>query len=158
MAEVKTNESKTVALTLTLLEKYRFEIDFGDFGKILSDEPSPLGENQGPNPARLLAAAVGNCLAASLVFAIRKFREEPGQVSAAVKATLDREEGRWRVSHIAVELHLGNNANSIPHIQRALAQFEDFCVVTQSVRKGIAVDVKVIDKTGAILEVPHLNK
>ncbi|MFC7002908.1 hypothetical protein ACFQMB_16630 [Pseudobowmanella zhangzhouensis] len=34
----------------------------------------------------------------------------------------------------------------MPHLQRALAQFEDFCIVTQSVRSGIDVTVNVTDK------------
>lgn len=32
-----------------------------------------------------------------------------------------------------------------------LAQFEDFCVVTQSVRQGIEVDVEVLDGEGRVL-------
>jgi uncharacterized OsmC-like protein len=145
------SEAQTVELQLKLLDKYRFEIDFSEFGKIISDEASPLGENAGPNPSRLLAAAVGNCLAASLLFAIRKFKEDPGPVTAKVKATLDRKGKYLRVVHIEVELQLGNHAESIPHLQRALAQFEDFCIVTQSVRKGIAVDVRVIDSQGVLV-------
>ena len=33
-------------------------------------------------------------------------------------------------------------------IERVMAQFEEFCIVTQSVREGIAVDVTVIDADG----------
>jgi hypothetical protein len=32
-----------------------------------------------------------------------------------------------------------------------LAQFEDFCIVTQSVRQGIEVAVTVVDGDGAVL-------
>jgi hypothetical protein len=35
-----------------------------------------------------------------------------------------------------------------------LAQFEDFCIVTQSVRAGIQVDVTVIDREGTVLKAP----
>ena len=145
------DEAKTFELQLNLVDKYKFEIDFSEFGKIISDETPPLGDGNGPNPSRLLAAAVGNCLAASLLFAIRKFKEEPGKVVAKVKATVDREDKRWRITHIGVTLQLGNTAEAIPHLQRALAQFEDFCIVTQSVRHGVPVDVSVIDAAGKIL-------
>lgn len=145
------SEAKTFEFTLRLLEKYRFELDFGEFGQLETDEPSPLGDGDGPNPARLLAASVANCLAASLIFAIRKFREEPGAVSAKVQASIDRVEKFWRVVNIRVELTLGNRAENIPHLQRALAQFEDFCVVTQSVRHGIPVEVTVHDAEGKVL-------
>jgi len=146
------SEAQTVELQLKLLDKYRFEIDFSGCGKIVADEGPPLGDGAGPNPAHLLAAAVGNCLAATLLFSIRKFKEDPGLVTAKVKATLDREGKYLRVVHIAVELQLGNHGESIPHLQRALAQFEDFCTVTQSVRKGIAVDVRVLDSQGVLVK------
>jgi hypothetical protein len=35
-----------------------------------------------------------------------------------------------------------------------LAQFEDFCIVTQSVRQGIKVDVSIRDGEGKLLPVP----
>jgi len=35
-----------------------------------------------------------------------------------------------------------------------LAQFEDFCIVTQSVRQGIAVDVSLRDGDGTLLTLP----
>jgi hypothetical protein len=36
-------------------------------------------------------------------------------------------------------------------LERVLGQFEDFCIVTQSVRAGIAVDVRVVDAEGVDL-------
>lgn len=139
------------AVQLKLLEGYRFEIDFGDMGQIFSDETPPLGDATGPNPSRLLAASVANCLAASLLFAIRKFKEDPGQVSALVRGELERQDGRWRIGQLAVELQLGVAAANIEHLERVLAQFENFCVVTQSVRQGIAVNVAVKDASGTVL-------
>jgi uncharacterized OsmC-like protein len=139
-------------IRLRLLDNYLFEIDFGEFGNLISDEPPPLGGGEGPNPVRLLAASVGNCLAASLVFAIRKFKEEPGEVSATVNGELERREGRWRVASIQVRITLGNRADAIPHLERALQQFEEFCVVTQSVRDGIPVQVEVVDAAGVVVK------
>jgi uncharacterized OsmC-like protein len=60
-------EEKTFSVKLKLLEKYLFEIDFGEFGKFMTDEPTPLGDGEGPVPSALLAASVANCLAASLL-------------------------------------------------------------------------------------------
>ncbi len=145
-------ESPQFSVQLTLVEGYKFLVDFGDMGQLFSDEPEPLGLGEGPNPARLLAASVANCLAASLVFAIRKFKEDPGTVSATVKGALERQEGRWRIGNLNVVLKLGNSSDAMPHLERALAQFENFCVVTQSVRQGIAVDVLVLDAAGNSLQ------
>ncbi len=145
------SESNSFSVQMRLLEGFKFEIDFGSAGQILTDEPPPLGDGEGPNPSRLLAAAVANCLAASLLFAIRKFKEDPGQVSAQVRGDLERQEGRWRISKLSVELNLGTEAMTIPHLERALSQFENFCVVTQSVRQGIEVSVSVRDSNGDLL-------
>ena len=56
-------------------QDFQFEIDFGE-GKpsLLGDEGPPLGQGAGPTPVQLLAAAVGNCMADSLLFALRKFK------------------------------------------------------------------------------------
>lgn len=144
-------EQPQFSVRLRLLDGYKFEIDFGDAGQLLSDESPPLGAGEGPNPSRLLAAAVANCLAASLLFAVRKFKEDPGQIRAEVHGELERQEGRWRIGKLQVELQLGADAAAIPHLERALSQFENFCVVTQSVRQGIEVTVQVRDRDGQLL-------
>ena len=57
-----------------------------------------------------------------------------------------------RIKTIDVVLKLGQPAAALQHLDRALAQFEDFCTVTQSVRSGIEVNVQVHDATGARLK------
>jgi hypothetical protein len=49
---------------------------------------------------------------------------------------------------------LGKGAGPNPsrHLDRVLAQFEDFCVVTQSVRSGFPVSVTVRDGDGKVLK------
>jgi hypothetical protein len=41
-------------------------------------------------------------------------------------------------------------------LDRILAQFEDFCVVTQSVRTAIPVDVRVLDNAQTVLGNPAI--
>lgn len=144
-------ENPTFEVKLELIDNYKFTVDFGDFGAITTDEPAPLGDGEGPNPSRLLAASVANCLAASLMFAVRKFKGDPGQVSATVSGGLERVDGRWRITQMAVALHLGKAGGAIDKLERVLSQFEEFCVVTQSVRAGIEVDVSVFDSDGVQL-------
>ena len=141
-------EEKQFSVRVTLLENYVFQIDFGEFGYLVSDEPPPLGDGEGPNPARLLAASVVNCLAASLLFAIRKQKGDAGELTATISGKLDRVDGRWRIVAMQAELHLAGDTASMPHLDKALAQFEDFCVVTQSVKAGIDVTVSVYDRDG----------
>lgn len=144
---------KEIRLTLTQLDGYGFRVDFGDgLPELLTDEPSPLGNDRGPNPSRLLLAAVANCLSASLIFALRKFKNAPGPLTATVTSALARNEaGRWRIPRAKVALQLAEGSEAHAQIERVLAQFEAFCVVTQSVRDGIEVDVEVRDSTGKLI-------
>lgn len=142
------SENPGFSVSVKLLENYIFQVDFGDFGYLVTDEPEPLGNSEGPNPARLLAASVVNCLAASLLFAIRKQKGEPGDVTATINGKLERVEKRWRIVAMQADLHLPGDPDKMPNLDKALAQFEDFCVVTQSVKAGIDVAVNVFDRDG----------
>ena len=136
---------------------YRFEARFDRAGipNLITDEAAPLGRDAGPNPARLLAVAVANCLAASLLFALRKFKSDPQSVDAsAVVSVVRNAQNRLRIGSIDVELRLGIDRAVAPMLERALAQFEDFCIVTQSVRSAIPVTVRVLDRAGGILKAP----
>ena len=143
-----------VTVDLKQEKDYRFAIDFAAGIPVLyGDETPPLGGGSGPNPAQLLAAAVGNCMSDSLLFALRKFKQNPEPIRTTVAATIDRNaENRLRVQHIEVKLMLGAAASSLAHLERALAQFEEFCTVGQSVRQGIPVTVEVYDSEGARLK------
>jgi len=148
------SDEQSIELSLEQITDYEFRLRFDDTDApdLLTDEPAPLGHGAGPNPSRLLLAAVANCLSASLLFSLRKFRNDPGKLTAHARATLARNEhGRWRVQRIEVELAMGAAASSLEHLDRLLAQFEDFCVVTESVRQGIEVQVRVRDGSGALL-------
>jgi organic hydroperoxide reductase OsmC/OhrA len=129
---------------------FRVKFDWPDNPDLLLDEPEPLGNRHGPNAARLVAAAVGNCLSASLVFCLRsKFKQNPGPLRASVTGQLARnEQGRIRVGGLAVRIELAEEASVLQHLDRCMAQFEDFCVVTESIRHGIPVSVEVVDAAG----------
>ena len=144
-------------IELTQIADYRFETRFDDpaVPVLITDELAPLGANAGPNPSRLLATAVANCLAASLLFALRKFKNDAGRLRAVATAHMIRNpQNRLRIGGIAVDLHLDVSASEIAMLDRILVQFEEFCVVTQSVRAAIPVDVRVLDKIGTVLK-PH---
>ncbi|MHB8308900.1 MAG: OsmC family protein [Metallibacterium sp.] len=149
--------SDELRLHISQVGDYAFRIEFEgtQLQALLSDEPSPLGHDEGPNPSRLLLAAIGNCMAASLVFALRKFKNQPGPITASVRATPERNaEGRWRIARAEIELRLAEPGEHHAQLERILQQFENFCVVTQSVREGIAVAARVLDSSGKQLHPP----
>lgn len=138
---------------LTQESGYRFANRFEGLPVLYSDEPAPLGTGTGPSPMQLLAAAVGNCLAASLLFALKKFHQSPEPIRAAAVAIEGRNEHkRLRVQRIDVRLTVGVPAASLENLERVLERFEEYCTVTASVRQAIPVNVEVHDSTGARLK------
>lgn len=134
---------------------YGFKVRFDgtDLEPLLVDESAPLGEGRGPTPSAMLLTSVANCLSASLLFALRKFKNAPGPIRAEIVGARERNaEGRWRIPRAKVTIHLSDKAESFEHLGRVLAQFEQFCVVTQSVREGVDVSVEVRDADGNVLQ------
>ncbi len=138
-------ETREFAVQLQLEEGYRFSVDFGQaFPALIMDEPEPLGRGQGPNAARVLGAAIGNCLGASLLFCLQRSKVEVRELRVEVAGTIERnEQGRLRIGGVRVRLMPGIAAGERERIERCLGIFEDYCIVTQSVRQGIDVQVEV---------------
>jgi organic hydroperoxide reductase OsmC/OhrA len=142
-------------LELVQRQDYEFTVRFDRPGmpELPMDAQPPLGHGHGPDAERLIGAAVANCLAASLLFCLQgKFKNTPGPLRAQVRGELTRNaQGRLRIGRLDVTIRLGDDAESLNHLDRCLAQFEDFCTVTESVRQGIAVGVRVVDAQGQAL-------
>lgn len=139
---------------LTQQQDYRFEVRFGaGMPALMADEPAPLGSGSGPSPVQLLCAAVGNCLSDSLLFALRKFKQQPEPLRCSVQAEVGRNaEGRLRVLKLNARLELGVPAAKLEHLDRVLGSFESYCTVTQSIAQGIQVETEVWDAAGARLK------
>lgn len=133
---------------------YRFRASFPgtELEELLVDEPAPLGEGRGPNPSRLLALAVVDCLSASLLFCLSKSRVEARDLRASAAGRMERNErGRWRIAGIDVVIVLDVDDQDRPRLEKCLKLFEDFCVVTASVRQGVPISVRVEDPDGTVL-------
>ena len=134
------------AIDVSRIDGYEFRVRFDkpELGELHLDEPPPLGKDAGPNPSRVLAAAVGTCLSASLLFCLSKARVAVAGLTSEVEVELVRNEARrLRVGRIEVTLH-PELAETSETLSKCLGEFEDFCVVTQSVREGLDVRVKVV--------------
>ena len=137
---------KTSRTTLAREEGYRFRVRFDSEGMpdLITDEGPPLGEGKGPNPSRLLATAVGNCLAASLLFCLGKARLSVDGLEAEVLMEFTRNaEGRLRIADIQVRLLPHWTEETAAKARRCLEIFEDFCPVTHVVRYGVPIKVSV---------------
>jgi uncharacterized OsmC-like protein len=146
--------AETLSVTITQQQNYQFLVDFGEgMPSLLADEPAPLGQGEGPAPTHMLLAAVANCLSASLLFSLQKFKQDAGGMTARATCSVERNERkRLRIAHIDVAIQLAKDGAELAHLDRVLAQFEDFCTVTQSVQAGIPVRISVTDGKGLRLE------
>lgn len=125
---------------------YKFEITFDELPgqKIVSDESKPIGNNEGVTAAMMLAGAAGHCLSSSLLFCLEKSRVTAKDLSTDVEMTLERNErGRWRVNEIKVNLKPTVDIVDAEKLERCKGIFQDFCIVSASIRDGIKIDVEV---------------
>ncbi len=80
---------------------------------------------------------------------MRKFKPAPGTLRAEVTGELTRnEQGRRRIGRYDLTICLADEAGAIQHCDRCPTQFEDYCVVTGSVRRGIPAGVRIVDPGG----------
>lgn len=139
-------ETVEATVRLTQQARYRFlvEMDRPQW-TFTVDEPPPLGEGAGPNPARLVATAIGHCLSSSLLYCLERARAEGAHLETTVHVELRRNDrGRWRISGVRATV----DVRSLPPLARAALErcrsiFEDYCIVTASVRQGIPVETVV---------------
>lgn len=146
MADQQAQIVHEFTISMKQLDNFEFEVRFDKehYSPLRMDEPEPLGRDAAPNASRVLAAAIGNCLTASLLFCTRKARVEPGPMETRVHVKLSRNErGRLRIAGVEVEIDARFAPGEREKAARCLELFEDFCVVTQSVREGIPVAVRV---------------
>jgi uncharacterized OsmC-like protein len=143
-------------LSLQREEDYRFRVRFDSDGvpDFVTDEAPPMGRGAGPNPCDLLGAAVGSCLASSLLFCYRKSRVDIHDLTVDIVMTLSRNEaGRQRISDIRVEISPEMGSADRDRVDRCTELFESFCTVTESIRQGIHVTIdlkpRVIETSGS---------
>ncbi len=148
------SDSNRFTIHLEHLEDYSFKVkfDWDDVDDLLLDEPQPLGHEQGPNASRLLAAAAANCLSASLLFCAHKSDVPAAGLHTEVSGTIVRnDKGRLRVGGLEVRITINEEIQASRRLTRCLDLFEDFCVVTASLRQGIPVTVQILDVNGKLL-------
>jgi uncharacterized OsmC-like protein len=88
------SERSVFVTHLNRVRDYQFKVKFDLPGmpELLADESEPLGKNAGPNPSRLLSAAVGGCLSSSLLFCLSKERIAVNDLKTSVETVIQRSE------------------------------------------------------------------
>jgi uncharacterized OsmC-like protein len=141
------DEEKGFKVSMKRDEGFVFSVDFGIDGvdTFKMDEPKPVGNDVGPGASKVLAAAMGNCLAASLLFCLQKARAEVGDIDTKVEGKMRRNEnGRWRIREVNIEINPEIDLGKFQsQFDRCNSLFEDFCIVSKSIEEGIPINVEV---------------
>jgi uncharacterized OsmC-like protein len=132
-------------VTLERNARYQFIVRVGEtIPEFIIDEDPPLGDGRGPSPEALLGASIGSCLASSLLFCLEKARVTVDKLRVRIDVhKMRNERGRLRIGSIRVGLDAQVPEEHRERFERCRSIFEDYCVVTESVRHGIPVDVDV---------------
>jgi len=139
--------SGIITTKLKLIKNYEFKVSFGsgETYELLVDEKKPIGEGKGPSPTQLLSTAIGHCLGSSLIFCLKKAQVQLEALETTVETDVSRnEEGRLRVNSINAKIHLKVSNETQHKLPTCLRVFKNYCTVTQSVIKGIPVNVSFI--------------
>jgi uncharacterized OsmC-like protein len=142
---IMSDEEKIFEVSMKRNERFQFSIDFGMSNvNLLMDEPEPVGNGMGPDAKNIIAAAMGNCLSASLLYCLEKGRAEVGDIKTDVKGVMRRNgEGRWRIVEFTVDIYPDIEGKFESQFNRCLDIFEDYCTVSQSIQEGIPIKVNV---------------
>jgi uncharacterized OsmC-like protein len=134
------------AVVLTRRAGYAFDVDPGVPGAagFVIDEPAPLGAGSAASPARALVSALAACLGSTLLYCLAKSRIEVRDFRIEASGQYVRNErGRLRLGGLHVKLFPDVAAADVGRMQRCLEVFEDYCILSESLRQGLPVVVGV---------------
>ena len=157
-------DERRFKVKMTHQKNYQFLSQASEDGRLhgkpyLSDEPDPVGDDTGPSTPALLGSALGHCLSASLLEALKHSHIDVLECETeAVVVVKPNVEGLPRIDRVEVTIS-PLLAESNPRTKRCEEVFENYCTVTSSVKCGIEVQINVDwqiksheDRLGKILE------
>ena len=149
--DMRGQAERRFAVSINHESGFRFSSQASEDGRnhgipFASDEPDPVGEASAPSTPALLGAAVGHCLSASLLEALRHAHLEVLSCETETVAVVKPNAGGLpRIDHIEVTIR-PSLAGTSPRVKRCAEVFERYCTVTSSVKEGIAVRVQVDER------------
>jgi organic hydroperoxide reductase OsmC/OhrA len=146
--DMRNQELRNFRVDLRRVDGYRFASQASEDGRrhgesYASDEPDPIGAAGAPATPALLGSAIGHCLSASLLEALRHAHLPVEDFHTEVTAVVaPNAAGLPRIDHVDVVLRprLGERSGRATRCEDV---FEKHCTVTSSVRDGIDVRVRV---------------
>ena len=93
---------------------------------------------------RLLSMVIGHCLSSSLLYCLERSRVAVKNFETTINTNVERnEEDRLRIKNLEILIHVDVDEKDRKKLSRCLEIFENYCTVTQAVRKGIEIIVTI---------------
>lgn len=120
-----------------------FKAELDGLHKAEIDELEPHGTDLAPNPADYLLLAVGGCLASAFMFSVSKFDVNLKKMHAKVRGKYTRVNEHVRIERVDVILEVDpSTEKDLKEIKEwCIGVFRNFCVVSESIRKGLPIRV-----------------
>jgi uncharacterized OsmC-like protein len=108
-----------------------------EFFKVQPDEPLP-------STLDYVVAAVGGCLAGTIAGALeaRGIRTDSEKLEATAEGRLEEVDGKLLLTHVTVKYRIKVPKDQRAAAERALEHHESRCPVSESVKRGITVEVQ----------------
>lgn len=132
---------------------YQFAIDFGLGTPPCSATSRRRWGTPTGRPRKHFAAAVANCLSASLTFALTKFKQDPGTDHGGARHRRRNEANRLRApAHRGGHPGWSVQGTAYSTWSAGARSVRGVLHVSMSVRQGIPIDVRVIGGDGQVLK------
>ncbi|MFX1419013.1 MAG: OsmC family protein [Promethearchaeota archaeon] len=133
---------------IKLEEEMIFKCDLGQIQMndlFIDEQHKKSADKIGPNPAKLLALSVLGCLAASFTFCLQKKNFSLSNLDGkAIIISKRNEKGYWRLKKIDIILNPKiDNHELRKRVDQCINFFEQYCIISESIRNGIDIDVKI---------------
>lgn len=139
------SDSMVVDVECVWLGELKYDIQIRGKHQFIVDASSETeGNDEAPAPVDLVTAAVCSCLGSSFTFCASKVRAELTGLTVIANAQISRVEGYLRVTNIDVTINPQFKEEEATKKQdRCIALFRNYCTVTESVTRGIPVNVNI---------------
>ncbi|MBN1803292.1 MAG: OsmC family protein [Candidatus Lokiarchaeota archaeon] len=135
-------------VTINYSENMHFIAKARNFNNIHIDEPESFhGTGLGPSPVEYTLIGIGGCLGSTFSYCLSKKGIEISDLKVIVDGKMKHEEpdGRLRLIKIEAELQLTTKNNeNIKHIDECSNTFLEYCIVSNSIARGVPIDVNVV--------------
>jgi uncharacterized OsmC-like protein len=135
---------------LNYTKDLHFKASARDFKDINVDEPASFhGTDLGPSAVEYLLIGIGGCLGTTFIYCLqrRNIELDSFEIEVDGKLTHTGPKMRLRLVNVVVELkYRAKKSINAAGIGDCIKEFKEFCIVTNSIAKGIPIDVNCIQK------------